>query len=265
MYASFLKNAELRFAKGESNALEKATAETQRGQVQQQLLQVEQDYAILLMQFKLLLNTEKDFVPDESPTKLQVPLMADTGAVLSHPYLKYLQQQEQISLSSLKLERSKLAPDLFIGYTNQSIVGLQNLNGVEKNFTSNNRFSSVQFGIGLPIIFSGQKARISASKVNQQIAAGKYEAGAKDMETKYRQALQQMLRNQQQVDYYEKTALKNANTILQTTNQQFKNGDINYLEWVLLTNQATSIQSDYTDAVKNLNQSVIEINSLTNQ
>ena len=74
-----------------------------------------------------------------------------------------------------------------------------------------------------------------------------------------------MVRHQQQVDYYEKTALKNANTILQSANLQFKNGDINYLEWVLLTNQATSIQSEYTDAVKNLNQSIIEINSLTNQ
>ncbi len=265
MYASFLKNAELRFAKGESNVLEKATAETQRGQVQQQLLMVEQDHAILIMQFKLLLNTERNFVPAESQTKLLLPLMADTGAVRSHPYLKYLKQQEQISLSNLKLERSKLAPDLFVGYTNQSIVGLQNLNGVEKNFTASNRFSSVQFGLGLPLIFSGQKARISASKVNQQMAAGKYEAGTKDMETKYQQTLQQMLRNQQLVDYYEKTALKNANTILLSASQQFKNGDINYLEWVLLANQATSIQSEYTDAVKNLNQSIIEINSLTNQ
>jgi cobalt-zinc-cadmium resistance protein CzcA len=74
-----------------------------------------------------------------------------------------------------------------------------------------------------------------------------------------------MLKNQQRVEYYETTALKNASVILQTAQQQFRNGDINYLEWVLLTNQAIAIQSEYSDAVKNLNQSIIEINSLTNQ
>jgi cobalt-zinc-cadmium resistance protein CzcA len=85
------------------------------------------------------------------------------------------------------------------------------------------------------------------------------------MNAKYLQAWLQMLKNQQRVEYYETTALKNATVILQTAQQQFKNGDINYLEWVLLTNQAISIQSEYSDAVKNLNQSIIEINSLTNQ
>jgi cobalt-zinc-cadmium resistance protein CzcA len=265
LYALFLKNASLRFSKGESNVLEKATAETQRGQIQEQLFQIEQDFSVLLLQFKLVLNTDKDFVPETTVAKLPLAVSKDTNLLQQHPYIKSLQQQEQISLSNKKLEQSKLAPDLFLGYANQSIIGLQNIAGVEKNFTATNRFSSVQVGIGLPIFFSGQHARIAAAEINRKIALSKYEAGLKEMNAKYLQAWLQMLKNQQRVEYYETTALKNATVILQTAQLQFENGDINYLEWVLLTNQAIAIQSEYSDAVKNLNQSIIEINSLTNQ
>lgn len=265
LYALFLKNASLRFSKGESNVLEKTTAETQRGQIQEQLFQIEQDFSVLLLQFKLVLNTDKDFVPEITVAKLPLAVSKDTNLLRQHPYIKSLQQQEQISLSNKRLEQSKLAPDLFFGYANQSIIGLQNIAGVEKNFTATNRFSSVQVGIGLPIFFSGQHARIAAAEINRKITLSKYEAGLKEMNAKYLQAWLQMLKNQQRVEYYETTALKNATVILQTAQLQFKNGDINYLEWVLLTNQAIAIQSEYSDAVKNLNQSIIEINSLTNQ
>ena len=265
LYSSFLKNTELRFSKGESNILEKTIAENQRGQVQQQLWQIAQDYSVMSIRFKLLLNTDKDFIPSETTLKLKIPVLNDTAVIRSNPYLRSLEQQAQISSANLKLERSKLLPDLFLGYTNQSIVGLQNLNGIEKNFTAADRFSTVQFGIGLPIIFSGQKARISASKMSLHIASARYEAGAIEMESRYRQALQQLQHYQQQVEYYEKTALKRADTILESSNLQFRNGGINYIEWVLLMNQATALRSEYIDAIKSLNQSIIEINSLTNQ
>jgi len=67
------------------------------------------------------------------------------------------------------------------------------------------------------------------------------------------------------VEYYEKTALSNAILINTTAQQQLINGSINYLEWVTLTNQATNIRNDYIEAVKNLNESIIQINSLINK
>jgi cobalt-zinc-cadmium resistance protein CzcA len=63
------------------------------------------------------------------------------------------------------------------------------------------------------------------------------------------------------IHYFETTALKNADVITSTANKQFINGEINYLEWVLLVNQAVSIQSDYIEALKNRNSAAIEMNS----
>lgn len=51
---------------------------------------------------------------------------------------------------------------------------------------------------------------------------------------------------------------------MKTANLQFQNGDINYLDWALLNNQAISIENDYLEAIHNLNAVVIQINYLNN-
>jgi cobalt-zinc-cadmium resistance protein CzcA len=47
--------------------------------------------------------------------------------------------------------------------------------------------------------------------------------------------------------------------ITETANKQLSAGLINYLEWVQLINQATSVRNDYTEAVRNLNESIIQL------
>jgi len=62
--------------------------------------------------------------------------------------------------------------------------------------------------------------------------------------------------------WYEQTALKNAETISSTATKQFINGDINYLEWVMLVNQSISIKSEYLDVIKSLNGTINQLNYL---
>jgi cobalt-zinc-cadmium resistance protein CzcA len=260
MYATFQKNAELRFQKGESNILEKATAETQRGQINQQLMQIDQDFVVVQIQFKMLLNTMTNYIPVETETKLPLPVLADTSAINRHPYVNLLRQQQETSRINYRLERSKLCPDLFFTYNNMSMRGF----GADEQFyPSSARFQSFQVGIGIPIFFGSQRSSISAAKINWSISQNNYAIGVQTIQTHYQQAWRNYSKNIQAINYYETSALKNADTITKTANQQFQSGDIGYLEWVLLTNQVISIQSEYLDAVKNLNQSIIELNSYT--
>ena len=67
------------------------------------------------------------------------------------------------------------------------------------------------------------------------------------------------------VQYFEKSGLKNAALITSTASQQLANGSINYLEWVQVINQAITVKSDYIEAVKNLNDSIILLHYFTNK
>ncbi len=262
MYASFLHTAELRFARGESNILEKITAETQRGQILQQLTQLRQDNSVIQLQLKLLLNTDTDFTPTETSIKLALPIVLDSSILHQHPYVQLLQQQEEAGFSKYRLELSKLLPDIVLSYSSMTMRGF---GSDEQFYTSSARFQSIQVGVGIPIFFLGQKSNIDAMKTNWKLSQNNVLLGMRTMQTRYRQAMQQYHRNLQSVAYYEDTALTNADAIMTTANLQFNNGDIDYLEWVLLTNQATSIQSEYIGAVRNLNHNIIEIHSFTSE
>lgn len=262
VYSVFLKNAALKFEKGESNILEKNTAESQRGQIQLQLQQVEQEYVNLLLEFNVLVNGKTSVVPLATPLKMNAPLIADESAVKQHPFLLQLEKQQQISKSKLKLEKSMLLPDLFAGYSNASITGLGPDNVY---YSSSSRFQSFQAGIGIPLFFGSQKAKISTLKINQQIAENNVNAGNALFQLNYKKAMQEYSTNANMVNYYESKAIKNAEETLNAAFVQYRSGNINYLEWVMLTNQAVSIKVDYLNAVKKLNNSIIELNYLTNK
>ncbi len=261
LFESFLEKAILRFNNGESNILEKVTAENQRGQIALQLIQLQQDKDLLQLQFQLLLNTRTAYVPDDKEMVFKEVLVVDSTQLANHPALQYLKQQEQIAMSTTKVERSKLLPDLNLGY---SVMGMRGMGANDKTYNSALRFHSVQLGLGIPIFTGGQKARIRSAKTNELIAANEYEVNLKAFETSYLSVMKQYQLLEDAIHYYENTALKNVETIINTANQQFQSGEINYLEWVLLMNQVTSIQSDYIETLKNRNKAVIELNFYLN-
>jgi cobalt-zinc-cadmium resistance protein CzcA len=264
LYLEFLTKATLRFQKGETNILEKTTAETQRNQVALQLQQLNEDIKILQRRFQYLLNTETEYLPEANSYKLQLIPIGDTNILKNHPQIKWLQQQLNIASAQTKLEKSKLAPDLSLAYNNQSFVGFQNINGTDKYFSGDHRFSSVQAGIGIPIFSSAQKSRINAAKINQQLVENNYQVGLQMLNNKYQEALGEYQKYLRAVDYYESSALPNTTVIANTANIQFSGGDINYLEWALLINQVITIRSEYIEAVRNLNTSVIQLNNYLN-
>lgn len=258
IYAGFLEKANLRFSAGESNVLEKITAETQRGQIAIQLSQLKKDLEILQLQFQLLLNTTTAFHPDDHP-KLSYTIL-DTSVINNHPEIKLLQQEITISKVATRLERSKLLPDISLGYSNQSLRGI----GPDNVFYSrSDRFHALQVGIGIPLFFASQKARISSSRTASMISENNYQYGLQALKIEYEAAYRDYQNQLQTVNYFEEKALPNAMIITRTANQQFLNGDINYLEWSMLINNATTIKSNYSDAVHELNQSIIQLIYLT--
>ena len=262
IYNSLLDKINLRVTKGESNILEKVTAETQRGQITIQLNQLKNDIEILQLKFQMLLNTTNNYIPTTDNPKLVFAATLDTSILINHPKLLHLQQEKRISFIKTRLEKSKLLPNLNFGYSNTSIRGF----GADNVFyNASTRFNSVQFGIGIPIFFGAQKAKISASKTLEFINENTYLIGLQNLITEYESVFKNYQTQLQTVLYFEETALHNVGLIIKTANSQFAKGEINYLEWTMLINNAVSILSNYTDAVKELNQSIIQLQYLTSK
>jgi cobalt-zinc-cadmium resistance protein CzcA len=260
MYTEFLSKANLRFEKGESNILEKATAENQQGQIEMQLKQLEQDIEIEQVQFQLALKTNTNFIP--SAEKLKKEIVIENPSAEKHPRIQFLEQQKQIAISNTQFQKSKLSPDLIFGYNNTSIKGI---GADDIYYPASKRFHAVQIGLGIPIFNGAQRAIISAAKVKETITENSYDLGLQTLNAEKKTALLDYKKYLQTAAWYEDTGLKSADTISSTATKQFVNGEINYLDWVVLMNQVVTIQSQYIDVIKNLNETINQINYLNSK
>ena len=259
IYAEFIKKSEIRFKKGESNILEKTTAQTQQGTIKMQLLQLQQEQETVQLQFQLLLNDEQVFVPNSKVLKLEFDQIKDSTLISKHPNLKLFEQYKKVSQANTKLEKSKLLPSFTIGYNNNSFIG----NGADNLvYDKSNRFHSAQIGLGIPLFGGWQKAKINASKIAENISDNEFQNLKKATQNKYKLLLFEHQKNGEKIAYFEKTALPNAKIIEETANKQFFNGDINYLDWTMLFNQSIALKSNYIDTISVYNQTIIELNYL---
>ncbi|MGN6298465.1 MAG: efflux RND transporter permease subunit, partial [Ginsengibacter sp.] len=260
LYSSFLEKAALRFEKGESNILERTTAENQKGQMALQLKALEQDILIMESQFQFVLRTNTLYVPADGSFRKRMGFTLSSNE--THPQIQVLAQQKQIAAANTMYEKSKLSPDLVFGYNNSSMRGT---GADDKYYPSSKRFHSVQIGVGIPIFNSSQKAIIKASKVQEDIAENNYQLGLLQLNQQREAAMGEYQKYLASVNWYEQEGLKNAATTITTANQQFAGGEINYLDWVILVNQAIDIRSQYLDAVKNMNDAINQINYLNSK
>jgi len=253
-YTAFLRVAALRLKAGESNMLEKAAAENQLIQLRIQQKNLKQEEAVLQQELMLLLNTSERRIPVAGQFKIALPA-ADSTELAAHPFLKWQQQQEQRAAASLLLEKSRLLPDISIGYNNMSLQ-----DGI--SYSRGNRFQSFQLGLEIPIFGGAQRAKIRSAKALQSISKNETDFRAKQLQHEYAGTWSQVIQYSAVVQEFEKGALKNAEDITRTLSKQLQNGEINYLEWTVLNQQSLSIQLDYFEAIKNLNNSIIHLNYL---
>ena len=258
IYSEFLRKSRLRFDKGESNILEKATAENQSGQIKIQLQELQSDYKTVQLQFNYLLNTDKNFVPFTSKLKIDFIENSDKITIENQPSIKLKEQELNNNKAEISLEKSKKLPELIGGIYWQTFntnTGFQdNYNGV---------FG--QFGVTLPIFNSSIKNRQKALEINSQIRENNLNIEKLKLQNQYQELLQEYKKYKEINNYYENQALKNVDLVTNAANKKFINGDINYLEWAMLINQNTEIQNNYIEVIKKSNETIINLMNLTNQ
>lgn len=262
IFTQYFNRADLRLKKGESNLLEKATAENLRSQAEMQLKSLEKDREISIQKLSFLIN-DGTFYQNENAKYGILNLENLNSEYAGNPLiLKQLEQEKNIQNAKLLAEKAKLSPSLNLGVNSMTMKG----NGAdEKYYNATHRFQSGFVGVGIPVFNSAQKSVIEAQKVNQQIAENNYQLGLVNLKNQYLQNLGQFQKLNDEVSYYQKTGLQNSESILKTANNQYFNGEINYLEWTLLVTQAFEIQNKYIDRLKETNDKIIEINSLKSE
>ncbi|RFZ94119.1 CusA/CzcA family heavy metal efflux RND transporter [Mucilaginibacter conchicola] len=266
IYTLFEKKTNLRFKVGEANVLEQTTAQTHHQQITNQLNLLLGDEEVALKQFNLLLHDSVTYIPKTDTLRINVdPMLYTQPSNDKLPLLQVYNHQAEAARYRWKTERSKLLPDFFAGYNNQSIAGSQFVNGTETYYGTGKRFNYIAAGVSIPLFWGAQSAKASAAKVEWQMAQKRTELASQQLQTELQNANSQLQKYATSLEYYEKQGNKNAALIISTADKQFTGGDINYLQWVILVDQAISLKNEYLDMLNNYNQSAIQVQKLNNQ
>lgn len=259
VYSSFLKAAEVRYRTGETKLLEQTTAATALAEHRNEIRKNESDITVALTELQRLIN---DSLPVNMPftgvVKLS-PSIAVQDSLTNNPLVQAVQQQVAVSNKLVEVEKAKRRPDFSIGYFNQSIIGYQNVDGTEKYYGGGQRFQGVQAGINVPVFQKSYTARIKAAQVETQAAENNYRLMQHNLQAQYTQALQEYEKDKRSVEYYEKTALPNAQLILQQGQKSFRYGEVDYIEYLQAIKTSNELQLKYLDQLNRYNQSVIRL------
>lgn len=266
-YNDFVKASVLRYKTGETNLLEMTTAEAKKGQLSIQLNQIETEISSTEYSLKKVLNISDDLKFNNELIYAPITLTNsfDTSLLANNLTLKLLYQQAIIAEQSKKVEIASMLPDINIGYFNQSLTGTQTINGNEVYFDNTKRFQGMNVGISIPLSIFSNTQKIKSLSLRQQALQINADNEKLNLISELQICFNQFNQNLLQYNYYKSKALPNADIITNTAIQNFKTGEIGYIEYLQALQTATDIKLTYLQSINLVNQSVVKINFLINQ
>lgn len=247
VYANLLKAADLRYKTGESPLIEKTAAETQVAQVVLQQGQLRQDLEILQHRMGYLLRVTEKLLPEDKGNGITLGI--DTVGT-RNPLVEYWRSQQAVHDAEINNQRSALAPEISLGYSNLSIIGWQSPDGVtQKYYGGGDRFNTVNMVLGIPIFNGSVKSRIKASSVNKEMSRLQMMAAEEQYKNRFAQLAETFRKHMATVRFYEATGLPQAEQLISQAGISYRTGNISYMEWTSLMRQAIDIKLGYLDAL----------------
>ena len=250
LYANAAKAAQLRFQTGETNRLEAVALETRRREVQNRLNSTRSDLAVGYRQLQALLFGVEPFQID-SLTPLKRPIMSSLSNFASNetPLFGVLKQQTEVSRQFAETEQQRQKPDWRVGVANQSIE--QRLG-----------FLYVQGGVGIPLFSKAQKARVEAAKISQQVAEKQQNNAQRQLDATWTVLQQELTKYQNSLNYYEQSALPQADLLLRTALETFRAGESDYVAFFQNAQQVGQIREGYWATLLNYSLVLIQMERL---
>lgn len=256
--------ADLMLRTGETGRLAKVSSEAFVGQLRLQRGQLLEDAAIIQQRLAVLLDTSVAWLPlvDEPDTDASAPNASEPAS--SHPQLTYLDAVTTTRRTQVAIDRSRLSPDLNIGYSNLSIIGWQSPDGISQKFYgAGDRFGTFQFSMGIPLFNGAARARVRAAEVEVEVAGLERERVGKELQGRLEEARAALRKHSAALEWYRTRGLREAEVLEADAGKGLAAGSLSYTEWALLMDQAVRIRLSGLEARDAVRRARADISFIT--
>lgn len=263
IYSKSLLAAKLRFETGETDIIETSFSESNLELLRLQLSDLEADFTVVQLQLQFWLNNELVILPDYENAKIPMPSFSTNYLQENHPEIQYYLLQQQIIEAEKNIEKTKLLPELTLGYNNQSFRGYYSKDGISDILLKGtDRFHSFNLSLGIPIFNTAVKSRIKGMQFRMESSEKMTALKASRLQAESNNLLENLKKVQNRLEYYEGKGLGVSEKLIASAGLSFENGNISYTEWALLINNAVQITNGYLQALNEYNNIIIELEYL---
>ncbi len=248
LYQNFAYSAQRRFELGETNYLEKITARAKQRKLETDYRQSQEDVVIALKQLETILQSKDSLRIEKQPME---KLALSLESLASHPATEYFQSRSDFFQAKRNLEQQRLLPDISFSYA------------IGSNSTLNENLNKYQLGLKIPLFFGGNASKIKASKIAVEISEQQAEDFQLQFSSKRSQLMGELSKFEEALKYYEEEGKILSEEILKTAEGSFKNGEIDFFQYIQSLENVYEIELQYLDNLNKYNQTVIAINYLT--
>jgi heavy metal efflux system protein len=247
LYQNFSKASDRRFELGETNYLEKITAQSKFRKIRTMLIQIENDKNAQYEMLQSLIQSDENI---EIKNKIITPINNLTNEISKSYYTAYLESVTENYKNQINLQKQHWLPDINVDYFQGKNNGLsQSLYGF-------------QVGLAVPILFSGNVSKTKVAqlelqsweqqKQNEELKIDKYIAQKNNELAKYQEA----------INYYNQYGKKLSDEIIKVGNNSYKHGEIDFFQYIQSLENATTIQVDYLDTILQFNKTQLDLEYL---
>jgi cobalt-zinc-cadmium resistance protein CzcA len=248
LYQNFAHSAQRRFELGETNYLEKITARAKQRQLETDYRMSREDVEIAREQLETILQSKDSLKLERQPVEKLALSLENLSA---NPAMEYFQSRSDFFQAKRNLEKQHLLPDISFSYS------------LGSNPSLNENLYKYQIGLKIPLFFGGNTSKIKASKIAVEISEQQAKDYSHQFKSKLAQLMGELSKYEEALQYYEEEGKTLAQEILKTADGSFKNGEIDFFQYIQSLENVYEIELQYLDNLNKYNQTVIAINYLT--
>lgn len=263
VYEQIRQAAKRQFEVGTIDKLVLTFAETQAAEVHNALAEATQQVVINKIQLRLLMQGDNEKEQNQQGVNRQIeqdfqvqpltnlPLAnLPSNDLAQNPLIQATEQAALISQKAINVEKANALPGFMVGYYNQgareSNLGLR-----------------LRAGVSIPLWVGQYKSRIAAAQTGHEIAKQRTEAQKLMLSTDLQAAQGDLVRYRNSLNYFQATALHQADELIGTARRLFEGGQTDYIGFLRTTNDAFNIKLRYLETLRYYHQTVLTINYLT--
>jgi cobalt-zinc-cadmium resistance protein CzcA len=248
LYLHFLQAAQSSYAKGATSYLELLNAESKHNEVALLQSQMQQDIDIAYNHLRTLMNYDSVFVVTEESLQM---LEIREDSVGYDPAYQYLQNAGLKQDAELKVQRQMLLPDVRLNYFN----GTNRYEGAA-------RYQGFEVGLGVPLFFGEQRARIKATQYNLEASASLQTHYALQYENRRAELKAGLNKYLAAIRNYQSAGKQLSDELVRSAQLSYSAGEIDFFRFAESMDRAVEIELNYLENLYQYNQRVLDINYL---